>query len=119
VTDHSCNSVCLQETKLQVVDDPIIATTLGQAFLSNYATLPAIGTRGGTILACFQDLFAMSLVEVRPHSVIATIMHTTDNEAWTVTGIYVPRMTMTDVISIRDEINQADNKLQLDHLGRF
>lgn len=33
VTDHHANVVCLQETKLHLVDDRIIAETLGPQFV--------------------------------------------------------------------------------------
>jgi hypothetical protein len=46
VIDNACTIVCLQETKLQVVDNILIGSTLGQQFVDNYAVLPADGTRG-------------------------------------------------------------------------
>jgi hypothetical protein len=54
VFDHRSTSVCLQETKLQVMDSLTVASMLGPDFAQNYAVLPAIGTRGGLILACSQ-----------------------------------------------------------------
>jgi exonuclease III len=52
VADHRATIVCLQETKLQPVDDRIITETLGPHFVGAYAALPANGVRGGVIIAC-------------------------------------------------------------------
>jgi hypothetical protein len=49
INEHRCRIVCLQESKLQSVDDAVIGTTLGQSFTSAYAVLPAQGTCGGII----------------------------------------------------------------------
>jgi exonuclease III len=54
VFDHRSTLVCLQETKLQVMDSLTVASTLGPDFAQNYAVLRAIGTRRGLILACSQ-----------------------------------------------------------------
>jgi exonuclease III len=60
VIDNACTIVCLQETKLQCVDDEVISSTLGQKFLTQYASLPAVGTCRGIIVACSQDDFILS-----------------------------------------------------------
>jgi exonuclease III len=52
VAQNSCSLVCIQETKLQQVDNMLISSILGQKFLGQYAVLPAEGTWGGIILAC-------------------------------------------------------------------
>lgn len=43
--DTGSTVVCLQETKLQVVDDNVVRRTLGQNFVNNYAFLPAAACR--------------------------------------------------------------------------
>jgi exonuclease III len=90
IADHHDTIICLQETKLPTVDDSVIITTLGQQFTANYATLPTDGTRGGIIIACSQDYFAMSQVLILQHSIMATITSTRSNVAWMVTGVYDP-----------------------------
>lgn len=42
--------VCLQETKMEVVSDAIVRQTLGNRF-ENFYYAPAVGTRGGILLA--------------------------------------------------------------------
>jgi exonuclease III len=91
VADHRCNIVCLQETKMQSVDDRIVAETLGQAFLRHYAVLPAVGTRGGILLAIADGQYTMLAVDIRTYSAIVTIRNNTDGGEWTVTGVYGPQ----------------------------
>jgi hypothetical protein len=68
-----------------------VAITLGPDLAQNYAVLPTIGTRGGILLACSQQLFAMSQVSVRTYSVMATITNITNGAQWTVTGVCGPQ----------------------------
>jgi exonuclease III len=53
VKDTRATIVCLQETKLGMVDAAIINYTLGPNFCANYAYTPAIGTRGGMTIHIF------------------------------------------------------------------
>jgi exonuclease III len=46
---------CLQETKLQVIDDSMVSATLGPKLKSNFSFLPADGTRGGVLIAASDD----------------------------------------------------------------
>jgi exonuclease III len=60
VTDHHAQIVCLQETKLEIVNDFIVCKTLGSHFAGGYAFLPAEGTSGGVLIACsVQDYLSM------------------------------------------------------------
>jgi exonuclease III len=52
VADHRCDIVCLQETKIQAMDDSVVTATLGQDFCQHYAAFPVAGTRGGGGGAC-------------------------------------------------------------------
>jgi exonuclease III len=90
IQERSCTVVCLQETKILNMSDAIVAETLGQCFISNYATLPAEGTRGAILLACSQDEFSLANVQIKQHSVTATIRKRRDNTSWTITVVYGP-----------------------------
>ena len=46
VRDCKATIVCLQETKLEIVDDVLITSMLGPSFAANYFILPAAGSRG-------------------------------------------------------------------------
>jgi DNA phosphorothioation-dependent restriction protein DptG len=50
ISTHRTGLVCLQETKLQSVNATIARHTLGPNYELNYF-LPAIGTRGGILVA--------------------------------------------------------------------
>jgi exonuclease III len=50
--DTCATIFCLQETKLQFVDDNTIRYMLSPHFSSSYAFLPADGTRGGHYYCC-------------------------------------------------------------------
>ena len=41
VTEHNCNIVCLQETKMQNLDATIVSEALGPKFANNFTYLPA------------------------------------------------------------------------------
>jgi hypothetical protein len=80
IADNGCNITCVQETKLQVIDDTIIAATLGQKFVGQYTVMPAQGTRGGILLGCSQNFYSLSKVDIRQFSVTVTITRRVDNE---------------------------------------
>jgi glutamate racemase len=79
ISDHRCQIVYLQESKLQLVDDAIIASTMGQKFLTGYAALAAQGTSGGVILACSGYHFTLLSIEIRTYTVTATLQNRADN----------------------------------------
>jgi hypothetical protein len=88
---------------LQVVDDSTIANTIDQAFLCRYVVLPAVGTRGGVLLACSQDQFSMTQAVLRNYSITATIARLADSAAWTITGVYMgPKMTADKMVFLQE-----------------
>ncbi|KAG2571912.1 hypothetical protein PVAP13_7KG120810, partial [Panicum virgatum] len=91
ISDHHANVVCLQETKLQEVNDRIIAETLGPQFIGAYAFLPAAGTCGGVIIACSVDAFLLQDVTVDQFTVSANITCRADGRMWSLTGVYGPQ----------------------------
>ena len=91
VRDSHASIVCLQETKLQAVDDVIIREMLGPCFVANYYILPAVGTRGGLILAASDRFFTLSDFHATPGSISATITMLNEHTSWTITGVYGPQ----------------------------
>jgi exonuclease III len=83
--------VCLQETKLQTVDQNIVSRTVGPRFTSSFAVLPAIQTRGGILLAVNQDFFDLSDVVLTAHAITATITMRADEIKWQITVVYGPQ----------------------------
>lgn len=50
--------VCLQETKVQDIDNAMVRETLGNQFQGNYSFLPANGSRGGILIAVSERYFS-------------------------------------------------------------
>lgn len=73
VRDTCSTIVCLQETKLQLVDQAVIRRAVGINFANSFAALPAQQTRGGIILAVNEDFFDLSSVYLANHTITATI----------------------------------------------
>lgn len=91
VTDLKCNLVCLQETKINDITRTLVLETLGQRFANNFISLPAIGTRGGILIACMDD-FELSIVPLVAgvHSISGMIRDRSDGACWSITGVYGP-----------------------------
>ena len=60
--------LCVPETKVQVVTDPLVKQCFGNR-LEKYYYLPAVGTRGGIILAWDATLVSLSC----PHDTMNTV----------------------------------------------
>lgn len=60
VRDQGCSIVCLQETKLEAVTAQVVEETLGPNFADNFAFLPAVGTRGGVLIAVDRNYYTLS-----------------------------------------------------------
>jgi exonuclease III len=88
VQEQHCPIFCVQETKVQLMDDNFVSSCLGNQFLGGYATKPANGTCGGIILACSQVKYSISQVDIREYSVTTVIKSKTNNEEWSVTRVY-------------------------------
>jgi hypothetical protein len=64
--------ICGQESKLERVDSVIISQTFGQAF-DGFDFIPAVGTRGGIILAWRTDLSEVNIVHKGEFSITAEV----------------------------------------------
>jgi exonuclease III len=90
VRDTHASIVCLQETKLDTVDNDTISSTLGQNFVANYAFLPAIGKSGGIILAVSDAYFTLSDVHISENTLSASITMLDEGTSWFITCVYGP-----------------------------
>ena len=61
IRDFNATIICLQETKLQAIDQASVLRTLGANFANSYAVSPADNTRGGILLAV-NETFSTSLM---------------------------------------------------------
>jgi hypothetical protein len=70
--------------------------------VANYATLPAIGTRGGVILAVSDAFFSISDVESTAHTLSAVITMLSDGFNWFITVIYGPQGDQEKIAFIQE-----------------
>lgn len=98
--------VCLQETKMEVVTLDVVRHCLGNKFES-FLYLPAVGTRGGILLAW--DALVVTLSQ--PHyttNAITALVTPVQGVHWWLTGVYGPQLDheklefMQELVDIRD-----------------
>jgi exonuclease III len=63
--------VCLQETKMQVMDHNVVRRTVEAKFVNSYIALPAEQTRGGVFLAVNEDFFDLSDIVLTSNAITA------------------------------------------------
>jgi hypothetical protein len=88
VSNHSCNMVVFQETKMAEITAAVVSEAVGPQFASNFIYKPVDGTRGGILIACSDD-FAVVLDPLA--SSAHFIMGTTNGSSWTMTAVYGPQ----------------------------
>ncbi|XP_010230205.1 uncharacterized protein LOC104582388 [Brachypodium distachyon] len=102
IHDTHTTIICIQETKLQVVDDRLIRDLLGPCFSANFAVLPAAGTRGGMILAVSEDFFTISDVPLSAHSITVTVTMRSEGALWSLTSVYGPQGDQEKLLFIEE-----------------
>ncbi|PNT63325.1 hypothetical protein BRADI_4g14215v3 [Brachypodium distachyon] len=103
IRDTHATVVCIQETKLQLVDGRLIRDILGPKFCNNFATLPSAGTRGGMIMAVSDDYFMLSDIHLTTHSITATVTMRSEGIPWSLTSVYGPQSDAEKLLFI-DEL---------------
>jgi exonuclease III len=58
--------VCLQEMKLQHIDESIIAELLGARFRTSFSFLLTLGTCGGILIVVSDDHFCLQAEQIKP-----------------------------------------------------
>jgi hypothetical protein len=91
--------VCIQETKMAVISDRVVRDCLGPSF-DKFFFLPAVGTRGGILLAWQSALVSVSHLHLSTNAITARISIGTD-QSWWFTGVYGPRGMWINVPSSR------------------
>lgn len=83
--------VCFQESKLAVVDHSVVAHTLGREFDAFFYP-PAIGTRGGIIVAWRSDRMHISDPILGEFCITVKARSLADNKTWMTTAVYGPQL---------------------------
>ena len=143
IADKGYNIVCLQEIKIQQIDRDFVAEAAGQKFCDNFICLPALGSRGGILIACSDDFtITRDPVVHCLHSITGTITDRSNNFSWSITVVYGPQLDaykITFLQEIRDlkplvrkewlllgdfnliacTVDKSNNNINLPMLGRF
>lgn len=83
------NVVCLQETKLEVIDHFMVLQCLGPSF-DGFAYLPAVETRGGVLLAWDTTILTIDQFQHDTNSLTGYV-HTKEGVSWWITAVYAPQ----------------------------
>lgn len=89
VDEERVSLLCLQETKLDVIDDNLIRGMLGMAF--DYCYLPANHTRGGILVAWRSDTWTASHATRRTYSLTLRLQSGGLATSWWLTTGYGPQ----------------------------
>lgn len=95
VADIRPSIVCMQETKLSVIDQMIVSSLLGTAF-GAFAYLPASNTRGGILIAARQPDVELGEVLIGCYSVTVSVQiaaAASTSPSWWLTSVYGVRTT--------------------------
>jgi exonuclease III len=88
VVDERPSVICLQGTKLHVLNDYNMLQLLGHDF--DYAFLPSIHTRVGILIAWSRSSRSLSSVATESHSITAMLRHINLGLDWWITSVYDP-----------------------------
>lgn len=100
--------VALQETKLQMVDDNVVRQTLGQHFINNYSFLPAVGTRGGILVAASERHFKLVASAATKNTLTIRIQMLNESDEWDLTAVYGPQRKQSKLRFI-EELKRLNN----------
>jgi exonuclease III len=95
--------VCLQETRLNVVDTFLVSQCCGPAF-DEFIALPAHETRGGILLAWDSSVVKLGRTSLDSFSMNAEVVGL-DNVAWWITVVYGPQRR-EDKIQFLQELSE-------------
>jgi exonuclease III len=82
--------VCLQETKLHVIDDTLVKDMLGLDF--DYFALLAVNTRGGILVAWDANCWSVSSPILESHSLsVKVALRSNPGATWWLSNVYGPQ----------------------------
>ncbi|XP_022680743.1 uncharacterized protein LOC111256665 [Setaria italica] len=105
VAEAGASIVCVQETKLNVINSFLVAEMLGSGF-STSVSLPASGTRGGILIACKNPDAVCTLLHAGRYSITATVTVNGQDAPWSLTAVYGPQPE-ADKVEFLDELRSV------------
>ena len=100
VSTLSVNLVCLQETKMEVIDRFVVNQCLGPAF-DEFFFLPAVGTRGGILLAWDSTVLTISNLSLDSFSITREVSYR-EGGVWWLTAVYGPQANEEKQLFLRE-----------------
>lgn len=91
--------VCLQETKVQDMSPRILLSTLGTS-LDQHVALPAIGMRGGVLIAWSST--SCQAITHRIDSSCTVLFQTNSGMQWWCTGVYGPQEDAQKILFLEE-----------------
>ena len=88
VATSNASIVCLQETKMEVITADVVRQCLGNKF-DGFYYVPAVGTRGGILLAWNSLVVSISNRHVTANTVTGLVTQE-GTPMWLLTGVYGP-----------------------------
>jgi hypothetical protein len=82
VKDIGATIICLQETKLHLIDQNIMKRIVGIKFANSFAMLLAVQTRGGILLVVNEDYFDLLDIQPLANALTATITMRANKIQW-------------------------------------
>lgn len=81
VQQKNVSVVCLQESKMNMVEAPIINDFCGPGF-DHFAFTPSVGASGGVITACKDDILSVCASLCSPHFVSINCLQRSSGKQW-------------------------------------
>lgn len=98
--------VCLQETKMETITVDVVRHCLGNKF-ENFFYLPAVGTRGGILVAWDTSVVNLS----NPHHTTYTLtalVKPSEGPQWWLTGVYGPQLDQEKLDFLQEQVDIRD-----------
>lgn len=89
IRDAKVHLVCLQETKLDVIDTYVVMHCIGPSF-DGFASLPATDTRGGILVGWDRSILEINNISMDSYSLTGHVQNK-DGWEWWLTVVYGPQ----------------------------
>jgi hypothetical protein len=83
--------ICIQETKMEVINNTIIRSTLGYDYEGQFGYLPASGASGGILITVRDSVLHILNPTITSHTISVAIHDCRINKTWWFTEVYGPQ----------------------------
>jgi exonuclease III len=94
--------ICIQETKMEVINSTIIRSTLGYDYEGQFVYLPASGASGGILIAVRDSVLQILNPTTTAHIISVAIHDRKIKKTWWFTGVYGPQGELEKKMFIRE-----------------